>query len=130
MVGNMQTEIAEILSDAIVEHGGATAVARLTGLHQPPLTRFCNGQQGLNLDTVQVLCDFLGLKLVKDRRRKTKLDLKGLKNLGAFDYTNRAIDVLASMPEDSPDRWYALSAVRRWVSAALKSHAAVHKLDG
>ncbi len=42
-----------------------------TGVSQAALSRFMSGERSLTLDTVDVLADFLGLKLVSKRKGRT-----------------------------------------------------------
>lgn len=46
-------------------------VSRQTGISQPALSRFVNGERGLSLATIDALCEYLELELVS-RRKPTK----------------------------------------------------------
>jgi hypothetical protein len=58
--------IADLLRREI-KHSGETlsAIARATGVLQPPLWRFCNGQPNLKLEWVESLLDYFGYVVVK-----------------------------------------------------------------
>lgn len=45
------------------------AIGETIGLNKAPLSRFMNEKAGLRLETVDKLCDLLGLKLVAKQRR-------------------------------------------------------------
>lgn len=58
--------LADTIRAAVRESGLSTyAVAKGAGVSQPVLHRFMSGERGLNLDTADRLCRFLGLRLVR-----------------------------------------------------------------
>lgn len=46
------------------------ALAHAAGVQQAALHRFLNGQRGINLDTAEKLCAYLGLELLPAQRGK------------------------------------------------------------
>lgn len=57
------------LKRAVARSGlSATALAKATGVSQPAVTRFLNGDRDVTLATAERLCKFLNLEL--RRRRK------------------------------------------------------------
>lgn len=62
--------ISEQLRQAIRESGMSdSAVARAADLDKATMSRFLSGERGLRLESVDVLCVLLGLRLVPDRTR-------------------------------------------------------------
>lgn len=56
--------ISEQLKSAISEYGDTPyALAKASGVSQAALSRFINGERGLTLDSVEKLCEVLGLEL-------------------------------------------------------------------
>ena len=43
-----------------------------SGISQAVLSRFLKGQVGLSMETVDLLCDYLGLKLVSEKKLEKK----------------------------------------------------------
>jgi transcriptional regulator with XRE-family HTH domain len=64
--------ITEVIRDAI-KNSGLTPyrIAKDSGVSQPTLSRFLSRQRGLSADAVDRLAEALGLRLVKDKPRKT-----------------------------------------------------------
>lgn len=49
------------------------AIFKATGIDQSVLSKFVRGERmGLSMETVDVLCDYLGLKLVPESETETK----------------------------------------------------------
>ena len=49
------------------------AIYKATGIDQAVLSKFVRGERmGLSLETVDTLCDYLGLKLVPEKKPKKK----------------------------------------------------------
>lgn len=62
---------SEQLRAALKECGQTRyAVSKATGISQPTLSRFVNGERGLPLKTIDRLCEHLGLELVARRQSK------------------------------------------------------------
>lgn len=58
--------LAETILKAVHDSGlSVYAVAKESGVSQPVLHRFVAGERGLNLETADRLCKFLGLGLVR-----------------------------------------------------------------
>ncbi len=57
---------------AAIEESGLTRyrIAKDTGIPDPSLWRFVQGETSLRLDKADVLADYLGLELVKKRKAK------------------------------------------------------------
>ena len=51
-----------------LQHCGETLceVERATGIHNSMLSRFVRGERGLGLDTLDILGEYLGLRVVRD----------------------------------------------------------------
>ncbi len=47
-------------------------IAQDTGIDESALAKFYNGKRGLSLDNLDLLCDYLALRLVADRKSNTK----------------------------------------------------------
>lgn len=47
-------------------------IAADTGINEAVLSRFVNSKVGLSMETVDVLCDYLGLKLVAEKKPEKK----------------------------------------------------------
>ena len=45
------------------------AISKATGIHESTLTRFMSGERGLPMKTLDVLAEFLGLRIVMDGAR-------------------------------------------------------------
>ena len=43
-----------------------------TGISEAVLSRFVNSKVGLSMETVDLVCDYLGLKLVPEKKREKK----------------------------------------------------------
>lgn len=64
-------EISEKIRDAIESSGESQlSIAHATGVNSGILSRFMRGERGINLKTVEVLCEYFGLRLTKTRNRK------------------------------------------------------------
>jgi hypothetical protein len=66
--------IADLLRREIKQSGETlSAIARATGVLQPPLWRFANEESDLMLDSIEKLLDYFGYEVVKkgSRRRTT-----------------------------------------------------------
>ncbi|MCA9120999.1 MAG: helix-turn-helix transcriptional regulator [Planctomycetaceae bacterium] len=56
--------LAEQIRQAIIDSGITQyRIAKDTGISQPLLTRFVNGDRGISLDTADKLIEYLGLEL-------------------------------------------------------------------
>ena len=69
----MTKKFREQLVDAI-ERSGMTryAISKATGLPQSQLSQFVHGHEGLSVESINRLCELLGLRLVGPKKRKTK----------------------------------------------------------
>jgi transcriptional regulator with XRE-family HTH domain len=47
-------------------------IAKDTGIDESALAKFYNGLRGLSLDNMDLLCEYLGLRIVKDRKPAKK----------------------------------------------------------
>ena len=56
----MSGSIRQVLVDS---EYSLNAIAGETGVSQPQLSRFVNGDRGLSVGSLDILCDFLGLEL-------------------------------------------------------------------
>lgn len=64
-----ETDLVDALRRAIKECGLSYGeLARRTGVSQPQLSRFANGERSLRLQAAAKVCDYLGLGLVPVRR--------------------------------------------------------------
>jgi hypothetical protein len=55
----------------LVESGQSLGeVSRATGLDTSALSRFVRGERGVSMEGLDVLGDYLGLRLVKDRKQR------------------------------------------------------------
>jgi transcriptional regulator with XRE-family HTH domain len=55
----------EQLREAIEKSGESQyAIAKATGINQGNLSKFLSGERGMSLDNIDLLCDYLKLKLV------------------------------------------------------------------
>lgn len=48
------------------------AIHKATGIDQAVLSKFVHGERMLSMETVDVLCDYLGLKLVPEKKTEKK----------------------------------------------------------
>jgi transcriptional regulator with XRE-family HTH domain len=56
--------MSESIRQALVDsENSLNAIAGETGVSQPQLSRFVNGDRGLSVGSLDILCDFLGLEL-------------------------------------------------------------------
>ena len=65
------------LSDAVrkaIDDSGESryAIAKATGIDESALAKFYNGQRGITTDTLDRLGEYLGLRIVMDRKPKQK----------------------------------------------------------
>jgi hypothetical protein len=68
-----KARFSDQLRAAIAESGQSRyRIAKETGVAEPVLCRFCNHKVGLSMETVDTLCEYLGLRLVPDRPSKRK----------------------------------------------------------
>ena len=70
------------LSDQIrqaIDDSGLTRyrIAQDTGIDESALAKFYNGQRGFNSETLDVLGEYLGLRIVMDRQPKRQPKIKG-----------------------------------------------------
>ena len=56
----MSGSIRQVLVDS---EYSLNAIAGETGVSQPQLSRFVNGERGLSVGSLDILCEFLGLEL-------------------------------------------------------------------
>ena len=47
-------------------------IAQETGIDESTLAKFYHGTRGLSLDNLDLLCEYLGLRIVMDRKPKKK----------------------------------------------------------
>jgi transcriptional regulator with XRE-family HTH domain len=67
-----EVSISEQLRKAILASGVTRyRIAKENGIDQASLSRFMNGTTGLSGDTIDILCKYLGLKLVKTKRKRS-----------------------------------------------------------
>ncbi|MGE0536258.1 MAG: helix-turn-helix domain-containing protein [Pirellulales bacterium] len=60
----MKPDLIEQLRKAIAKGGQSQyAIAKATGISQPMLNRFVNGERSISLETASRLCDHLKLEL-------------------------------------------------------------------
>jgi transcriptional regulator with XRE-family HTH domain len=56
--------MSESIRQALVDSEySLNAIAGETGVSQPQLSRFVNGERGLSVGSLDILCDFMGLEL-------------------------------------------------------------------
>jgi Cro/C1-type HTH DNA-binding domain len=69
----MTKKFRDQLVDAI-ERSGMTryAIAKATGLPQSQLSRFVHGQEGLSVDSIDQICELLGLRLIGSKKTRIK----------------------------------------------------------
>jgi plasmid maintenance system antidote protein VapI len=68
---DMSQTVSEQLRAAIIASGlSHNALAALTGVTQPAISRFVSGDRGLTTDSLDKLADFLGLSLSAARPRR------------------------------------------------------------
>jgi hypothetical protein len=69
----MTKQFREQLVDAI-ERSGMTryAISKATGLPQSQLSQFVHGHEGLSVESINKLCELLGLRLVGPRKTSIK----------------------------------------------------------
>lgn len=66
-MSKQKTTITDVLKAAIKESGVSRyRIAKDTGITEPSLCRFVQGQSSLRLDKADVLAKYLGLRLVPD----------------------------------------------------------------
>ncbi len=64
---NKPATLSEQLKAAILNSGQTRyRIAQETGITEATLSKFIHGHHGLSQETVDVLCDYLGLRLVAD----------------------------------------------------------------
>ena len=65
----MTDQVREAIDDCGVTR---YRIAQDTGIDESTLSKFYHGQRGLSLSNLNVLFDYLGLRIVKDRNPPTK----------------------------------------------------------
>ena len=65
----MTDQVREAIDDCGVTR---YRIAQDTGIDESTLSKFYHGQRGLSLDNLNVLFDYLGLRIVKGRKPPTK----------------------------------------------------------
>ena len=65
------------LSDAVrkaIDDSGESryAIAKETGINESALAKFYNGHRGITMETLDRLGEYLGLRIVMDRKPRTK----------------------------------------------------------
>ena len=57
-----------------IENSGLTRyqISKETGIHQSILGRFVHGEMGLAMETIDRLCEFLGLSISQQRKQRKK----------------------------------------------------------
>ena len=58
-------QVRQAIDDSVVTR---YRIAQDTGIDQSTLAKFFHGTRGLSLDNLDVLCDYLGLQIVADRK--------------------------------------------------------------
>ena len=48
------------------------AISKATGLPQSQLSRFVHGQEGLSVDSIDRICELLGLRLIGPKKTRIK----------------------------------------------------------
>ena len=69
--------VSDQLRQAMKQYGTVYAVYRDSGIDQAVLRRFANGQRGLCVENIDVLCAFFGMKLTKPTRTKPEKPGRG-----------------------------------------------------
>jgi plasmid maintenance system antidote protein VapI len=64
--------LTEMLRAALREAPSIRSVATATGVANPVLVRFANGQRGLTLTTAEKLFEHLGIECVRRKRREAR----------------------------------------------------------
>ena len=62
-------QVRQAIDDSVVTR---YRIAQDTGIDQSTLAKFFHGTRGLSLDNLDVLCDYLGLQIVADRKPTKK----------------------------------------------------------
>lgn len=69
----MTKRFQQQLLDAIERSGlSRYAISKATGIPQSQLSRFVHGQEGLSIESINSICELLGLRLVGPAKRKPK----------------------------------------------------------
>ncbi len=65
--------VSQQLREAIDGSGQSRyAICKATGIPQSNMSRFMSGQSGLSMESLDTLCEFLGLELKPTGRTRTK----------------------------------------------------------
>lgn len=82
--GAIMATISEQLKAAIEASGESKyAIAKASGVKQPTLSKFTMGGRGLHIESVDALCEYLGLELAPKGKRNTSKGTKGKTAKGA-----------------------------------------------
>jgi plasmid maintenance system antidote protein VapI len=66
-------KLSEQLTEAILSCGQTRyQIAKATGVTEATLSKYINGHHGLSQETVDILGEYLGLRLIVDETRKLK----------------------------------------------------------
>ncbi len=67
------TKLSDQVRQAIMESGLTRyRIAMDTGIDESALAKFCKGQRGLSMAALDRLGEYLGLRIVMDRKRRTE----------------------------------------------------------
>jgi plasmid maintenance system antidote protein VapI len=73
MAKRRKQTISDAVRQAIDECGESRySIAKATGIDQAALSKFYNGQRGITTDTLDRLAEYLELRIVMDRKPKSK----------------------------------------------------------
>ncbi len=82
MAKRRSIKLSDAVRKAIDESGESRyAIAKATGIDESALAKFYNGHRGITTDTLDRLGDYLGLRIVMDRKPKTR---KGNKEMAEY----------------------------------------------
>ena len=66
-------KLSDAVRNAIDDSGESRyAIAKATGIDESALAKFYNGHRGITSDTLDRLGEYLGLRIVMDRKTKAK----------------------------------------------------------
>jgi transcriptional regulator with XRE-family HTH domain len=68
-----QQKFTDQLRQAVAESGKTLGeFARNTGIDKSALSRFVNGERGLSMESLDAIGEFLGLRIIADKSKRTK----------------------------------------------------------
>ena len=62
--------VSDQLREAVNAYGTVYRAAKESGICQPVLQRFVNGERGLSMENIDKLAEFFGMRLTRPTRRK------------------------------------------------------------